>query len=286
MPHPGHTSFDGFERQLSTTIDTSPILDRTGYRAVLNAFGKLSFPNAPVAPASLWFSIADDMRKRGYGLTAQDYTIFLGTILDQKTTPLALQRSALGIPSLEGEEHRMKTMYASVKHLHKKLIIDSDISPDAQLLNTLMNVYQHLGAFDDTLRIFNSAWLSGRMDHVTPIIIFDACGHAGRRHVASTIWCMLVARAWEFDKRTLDTWVECLCRSGNVEAACRFVCVYMGREKAGYLSKGDTRPDMQTCLILLKLSWVTNQNTDVKERIRTHLPHIWDRLQLKTHNST
>jgi len=141
-----------------------------------------------------------------------------------------------------------------------------------------MNSYQHLGEFDDALRVFNAAWLSGRSDNVTPIIMFDACGHAGREDVATELWCMLVANGWEFDKRTLDTWVECLCRLGNVEAACRFVCVYMGRESSGYLGKGDTRPDVQTCLILLKLSWVNGQNVEVKKRIQAHLPHLWNKL--------
>ena len=258
-------------------ISGTSLLDLRGYRKVLNAFAKLSFPTVPVAPGPLWFAIAQDMRARGHVVTVEDYTIYLGVILAQTTSPFTLQRTAIGLASRD-EEARMEAMMACVKHVHKRLAIDVTLDPDPTLMNTLMNVYQYLGAFDMALKVFNMMWLSGRMDNVTPVIIFDACGHAKRSHEATMIWYKLVEKGWQFDKRTLDTWVECLCRLGNVEAACKFVCMYMGRDKAGYSSKGDTRPDVQTCLILLKLSWAVGQNLDVKEKIRTHLPNIWNKL--------
>ncbi|KAF8514491.1 hypothetical protein JB92DRAFT_2919015 [Gautieria morchelliformis] len=260
------------------TSGTPPLLDLQGYRRVLNAFGKLSFPSAPVAPAPLWFAIGKDMRDRGHPVTIEDYTIYLGNIRAQTTSPFSLQRTAIGLARSQDEESRIEGMLACVKQVHKQLALDVNVLPDATFMNTLANAYQYLGAFDDALNVFNTMWLSGRVDSVTPIIMFDACGHARRPREASLIWCKLVGRGWQFDKHTLDTWVECLCRLGNVEAACKFVCMYMGRDKAGYSSKGDTRPDVQTCLILLKLSWVVGQNLDVKEKIRTHLPHIWKQL--------
>lgn len=262
----------------SLTSSTQPLLDLRGYRMVLNAFGRLSFPSAPVAPAPLWFAIVKDMRERGHPVTIEDYTIYLGGILAQTTSPFTLHRTAIGFASPQDEEARVEAMMACVKHLHKRLVLDVTIVPDATLMNTLMNAYQHLGAFDDAMKVFNTMWLSNRVDDITPVIVFDACGHARRPREATMIWCKLVEKGWKFDKHTLDTWVECLCRLGNVEAACKFVCVYMGRDKAGYSSKGDTRPDVQTCLVLLKLSWVVGQNLDVKEKIRTHLPHIWKNL--------
>ncbi|KAF8591956.1 hypothetical protein K439DRAFT_616466 [Ramaria rubella] len=257
-----------------------PVLDLAGYRMVLNAFGKLSYPDAPVTPAHLWFAIAKDMGSRGYAVTVRDYTLFLGGIVAQKMkmSPLAIQRAAIGLPASGGEVDQVKAIIASVKYLHKQITLDPQITPDTNLLNTLMNAYQHLGAFDDALRVFNAIWTSGRMDNATPVIIFDACGHGKRSREAVFIWCMLVESGYQFDKQTLDTWVECLCRLGDIDAACKFVCVYMGRENAGYSSKGDTRPDFQTCLILLKLSWTVGRNQEVKDKIRAHLPHIWSRL--------
>ncbi|KAF8528085.1 hypothetical protein BU17DRAFT_61403 [Hysterangium stoloniferum] len=253
----------------------TPVLSRSTCKAVLNAFGELSFPSSPVTPARMWFSMLSDMCSRSFAVGVADYTRYLGNILSKKVSPLALHWDAIGVESPDGEEKRIKSMYASVKYLHRKLAIDINIVPDAILLNTLMNAYQHLGAFDDAVKVFNTIWVTDRANSVTPIIAFDACGYARRSHEAAIIWGMFVRRGWKFDKKALDTWVECLCRLGEVDTACKFVCLTMGKDNAGYDSHGSTLPDEHTCAILLKLSWTVGQSADVKDKIRVYLPHVW-----------
>ncbi|KIJ38423.1 hypothetical protein M422DRAFT_258790 [Sphaerobolus stellatus SS14] len=109
--------------------------------------------------------------------------------------------------------------------------------------------------------------------------MFDGCGHRKQDSAAFVIWTMLVQRGWKFEKDTLDTWVECLCRLGHIDIATNFVCTYMGTDKAGYLSEGNTTPDIDTCTLLLKMAYTLGQNLEVKEKIRQFLPKIWSQIE-------
>lgn len=261
-----------------STPEKPPLVDLASFRTILNSFGQLSFPSAPVTPARLWYALLSHMRARGYISTAKDYALYLNNIISKNVSPLALRYASLGMDPPEEEENMRKSMHDSLKYLYRQITIDVHISPDATLFNTLMNAFQRVGAFDDATQIFNLSWLTGNLDTVTPVIMFDACGHAKRPFEAYVIWNMLIRRRWKFNKRTLDTWVECLCRLGYVDQACKFVCLYMGRDHVGYEADGDTRPDINTCLILLKLSWNVGQNLQVKEKIKSHLPYVWKEL--------
>lgn len=171
--------------------------------------------------------------------------------------------------------------YESVKALHRHLCLDTSFTPNSQVLNVFINAYQRLGMFNDALKVFNVAWLSGRMDDVVVTVMFDACGHNKRRDVAYLVWAMLVRNGWEFDRYTLNAWVECLCRLGQVDMATNFVCHHMGRETGGYKGLGNTNPDESTCTLLLKFAWNVGQYLEVKQMLRTYLPDIWPKLSRK-----
>ncbi|GJJ09605.1 hypothetical protein Clacol_003828 [Clathrus columnatus] len=278
-----YTSFIA-EIEPSTSPDAamnSDIMDISSFRSILNTFGQLSFPSAPVTPARLWCALLSHMRARGYTPTNKDYTLYLSNIISKRVSPLSLRYTTLGMDPPEEEEILIKSMHDSLKFLHRQITIDINFTPDAMLLNNLMNGFQRVGAFDDALKVFNLSWLTGKIDIVTPNIMFDACGHAKRPFEAYVIWNMLIRRGWKFDKRTLDTWVECLCRLGYVDQACSFVCLYMGKDHGKYETIGDTKPDVNTCLIVLKLSWNVGQSLQVKEKLKSHLPHIWNELSAK-----
>lgn len=257
------------------------LMDLGSFRSILNSFGQLSFQNAPITPARLWHVLLSHICARGYISTSKDYALYINSLVSKNISPLALRYVSLGMDPPEEEENMVKSMYDSLKYLFRQITIDIHITPDAVLFNTLMDAFQRVGAFDDALQVLNLSWLTGQVDNVTPIIMFDACGHAKRPVDAYLIWNMLVRRRWKFDKRTLDTWVECLCRLGYVDQACKFVCLYMGKEHGEYETVEDTNPDINTCLILLKFSWNFGQSLEVRERIKSHLPHIWKELSAR-----
>jgi pentatricopeptide repeat protein len=266
-----------------STLDggrTRPLISAPGAHEVLRLFASRFYPDKPCAPPDLWLAMLWDLNGHGYRSSTVDYTMYILAIVDWK---YRLVQKPWIYQELGSEEIQRQTEWASkaVRRIHKQISMEIHFAPGSETLNTLINAYQLLGRFDESLKVFNVAWLSGCIDRVTPIVMFDACGHKKRVAPAFMIWTMLVQRGWAFDKEMLDAWVECLSRLGHIDIATNFVCKYMGTPKAGYISNGNTEPDIETCTVLLKMAVTLGQNLEVKEKIRKYLPGVWSNLASK-----
>ncbi|KAJ8702255.1 hypothetical protein PTI98_000991 [Pleurotus ostreatus] len=240
-------------------------LDAKGYAIVLNAFCKLSFnPQDHVPSLPRYFQIVSDMRHAGHKMTPEVYTILLrqlaivGTRLQRPDSPLPLEI--------------LPRLVTAVRRVHDHITLDASISPDAHLLNQLMDTYQRLGCFGDACRVWEMMYLSGRFDHVGVSIILDACGHAGSWKVAKQVCLQLSRDNFLFNQHNWNTWIECLCRLGMLNEAVKIACLEMGK------TQEDIAPDIDTARVLMSFARKSGQQLEVASRIERYLPELWAKL--------
>ncbi|KAF4573184.1 Pentatricopeptide repeat-containing protein [Pleurotus pulmonarius] len=240
-------------------------LDAKGYAIVLNAFCKLSFnPQDHVPSLPRYFQIVSDMRHAGHKMTPEVYTILLrqlaivGTRLQRPDSPLPLEI--------------LPRLVTAVRRVHDHITLDASISPDAHLLNQLMDTYQRLGCFGDACRVWEMMYLSGRFDHVGVSIILDACGHAGSWKVAKQVCLQLSRDNFLFNQHNWNTWIECLCRLGMLNEAVKIACLEMGK------TQEDVAPDIDTARVLMSFARKSGQQLEVASRIERYLPELWAKL--------
>nr|AAS46735.1 hypothetical protein PDUPA1 [Pleurotus djamor] len=224
----------------------SSSLDGKGYPIVLNAFCKLSLgPDDHVPSLPRYFEMVNDMRRAGHKMTPEVYTILLQVLPKLITT---------------------------VRRVHDHLTLDASLSPDAHLLNQLMDTYQRLGCFGDACRAWEMMYLSGRFDHISVSIILDACGHAGSWQIAKRVCTQLSRDNFLFNQHNWNTWLECLCRLGMLNQAVKVACLEMGVEQ------DDVVPDVDTARVLISFARKANVQTEVSSRIQRYLPELWEQL--------
>ncbi|KAH7908008.1 hypothetical protein BJ138DRAFT_1069503 [Hygrophoropsis aurantiaca] len=232
--------------------------DQKGYQAILHALCKLSFPKQSALP-SVWhyFEIVKDMRTFGYEITPPVYTILLRRLSNLATEIPPEWRSELSV---------------TVRRVHDFLTLDSHITPDTVLWNQLMDSYQRVGLFADALRIWEMMFVSRIYNHASVSIILDACGFAQAWPTAMQICMKLKRTGFQFNQRTWNTWIECMCRMGKLNEAVKAVCLEMGKDQP------DVAPDQETIQILISFAAKTNQQDEVMSRIKRYLPDLWRSL--------
>ncbi|KAG6868884.1 hypothetical protein C0993_008632 [Termitomyces sp. T159_Od127] len=260
------------QEALDAYHDLRATLDEKGYAVVLNAFCQLSFDHGIPVPSLIdYFAIVKDMRRAGLEITAEVYTILLRQLGSVPT-----QYRARITPE---HVHELVTI---ARRVHDFLTLDAAVSPDEQLWNQLMNTYQRLGCFADAYRVWNTMYVSGRFDHVSVSIMFDACGYAGSADIAKKVFAQLARDRFSFNLHNWKSWVECLCRVRRLNEALRTVCMEMGKD-------GNTvPPDVEVLRIVIKFARRNRVEADVLEQLERHLPELWKTLpeDLRTKQNT
>ncbi|KIL71676.1 hypothetical protein M378DRAFT_115037 [Amanita muscaria Koide BX008] len=251
-------------------------LDEKGYAVVLNAYTKLNFGKDIHVPSLMdYFSIVKDMRHAGLAITTEVYTI----ILQQLSIVATQLNQRWPVDEEDDTIAKLRNMLiTTTRRTHDLLTLDANVSPDAHVWNQLMDTYQRLGCFGDAYRVWELMYLSGRFDHVSVSIIFDACGYAAAWQVAKQVRARLSKDGFKLNLHNWNTFIECLCRLRRLEDAVKVVCVEMGKN-------GEASPDTESVRILLKFAMKSNQQAEVLSRIHRYLPDLWKSLPEELRNS-
>ncbi|KAG6837688.1 hypothetical protein H0H93_004964 [Arthromyces matolae] len=237
-------------------------LDERGYESVLDAFCQLSFDSGlPVPSLTQYFDIVKDMRRAGLEITIQVYTIIL-----RQFAVLPIQHRGTIT------QEQINQLVALTHRVHDFLTLDAAVSPDEQVWNQLMDTYQRLGCFTDAYKVWQNMFLTGRYNHISVSIIFDACGYARQWDTAKKIFGQLSRERFSLNQHNWNTWVEALCRMRRLNDALRVICLVMGKD-------GNTvPPDIETARIMIKFGRKYRVQTEVLRELERYLPDLWPTL--------
>ena len=92
--------------------------------------------------------------------------------------------------------------------------------------------------------------------------------------IATKIWDNLMSTHFPLNLHNWSTWLECLCRMGQVEEAVKVLCLEMGSGKGSRAIK----PDVHCARLVLSFASRKNEEEIVLRRIKQYLPTIWSKL--------
>jgi hypothetical protein len=256
---------EAFEAYKTVRERTQIPFQAKGYAAILHTFTTLKFENRTIPPWPDYFQIVKDMQEDGSPVLPHLHTNLLRQMARMATR--AKPSEADYIPNLQKivqatrDVQNLVTMStATVKTL------------DTPFWNQVMDTYQRAGAFEDARRVWDKLFHEGRADAASVSIIFDACGYARAGRAAVQVFANLRANGYRLNLRNWHTWLECLCRLGQLDDAARYFCLEMGSGPHG------VEPDEQGARILLKFANQHGVGDEVRMRIRRFLPALWGKL--------
>ncbi|KAI0756823.1 hypothetical protein C8Q80DRAFT_1130683 [Daedaleopsis nitida] len=230
------------------------------YTAILHAFCTLeSWPNG-IPSARQYFEVVADMRKQGLRVTTKAYTIIIGQ----------LARLVTNLSADDPDSVETRAMIArTLARVHNHLNVNSEFTPDPPLWNQLMDAYQRAGCFPEACRIWQKLFSSQMFNHASVSIIIDACAFNEAYDMAVRIYMTLVEQKFPINIRNWNTFLECLCRLGKLDEAMKVLCLEMTGRDDGI------EPDLQSVRILLKFAAKTNQEMEVRSRVKRFLPKLY-----------
>ncbi|KAF5323373.1 hypothetical protein D9611_005662 [Ephemerocybe angulata] len=237
------------------------VLDEEGYAIVLQHFAKKEFGRHYVPSIQDYFAIVKKMRQQGLTITGKVYTILL-TQIGQLATKLNRE----GDPDTKFRDD----LVLATRRTHDFLSLDARLSPDATLLTQLINTYQRLGCFGDAYRVWELMYLTGNFNCVTVSNILDGCGWNKDVHTATIIWRKLSRDGFTFDLHNWNTFVECLCRCGQLDMARKLVIQD--------LPQTGMKPSLETLNILRKFAKNARAEGEVLAQIQKRFPELYRKL--------
>ncbi|KZT75027.1 hypothetical protein DAEQUDRAFT_17872 [Daedalea quercina L-15889] len=246
------TYAEAFKAYRTFTQSDKPRLDGEGYAVVLHTFCNKVSTGTRLPPAHLYLEIMKDMRSAGYPASAKVYTIILRPLATLATRI----RSNSDVPP-ESRQEKLASLAAQIKRVHEAILLDT-LTPDTALWNQLMDTYQRAQCFSDALALWEMLYRSSQHDNISVSIILDACSYANAYGIAAKVWDDLTEARFPLNLHNWKTWLECLCRIGQVEEASKVLCLEMGSRKGENVVKPDV---------------------EFRERIKRYLPSIWKRLE-------
>ncbi|KAI0673320.1 hypothetical protein C8Q78DRAFT_616373 [Trametes maxima] len=242
----------------STEQSSNPVLDERGYVAVLDAFCRHpGWPNH-VPSTQLYFEILADMRKHGIPLGPKAYTVLIA------------QMAKLATAAATGDDMTTREAIAkTIERVHNHLTVNPSFTPDTALWNQLMDAYQRAGCFAEAVRIWQSLFASATFNAASVSIILDACAFARAYDMAVRVYSLLNEVGFPMSTKNWNTYLECLCRLGRLDEAMKVLCLEMTGRDDG------VEPDKESLRIVLKFAIKSNQEGEVRSRLRRFLPKLY-----------
>ncbi|KDQ63277.1 hypothetical protein JAAARDRAFT_119556 [Jaapia argillacea MUCL 33604] len=207
-----------------------------GYVAILRAFSKLPFPRKSPFSLDPYFHIIRDMRDAGH-------------------------------PAASGKDDNfVRDAVVGIKRIHQQLLVEGSFTPNTHDWNSLMQAYSFAGCCPEVIRIWNMIYVNGIFDSASVNIVIDACGYGGQAQLASHIWSQLLSSGFILSSHNWGTFLECLCRAGQLDEAVKRLCCEI------------EEPDPEHLRILLKFATPHGRGHMVKKRIKEFLPDFWKKL--------
>ncbi|KAG8731734.1 hypothetical protein FRC11_002710 [Ceratobasidium sp. 423] len=228
-------------------------------------------------PAALYYEIMRDMQRAGYDVQPAEYSTILRAYANSCLTP---PDESEPVPN-EMFPNWTRNITASValarahnshvlehiQRIHTLLKLDTNLTPDTALLNSLMFAYGYAGAIENVLAIWDQIRDRG-WDSASASIAIDALGRSGRANLgrARKLWDTLRRRhGSRLTVNNYTSWVEALCRLGEFAEAERVVFVDM---------RGNIRPDEKTLRTLVSFAWRVGRQAHVLEDVRKQFPGV------------
>ena len=275
------------------------VLSDTGYPKVLKAFAGLSFEDDPLPSQSHYLDVVRRMRDTGAVITPFVYTTLFNryaTLAKNSAPRPAVLPPGSDVdldpfeatPADEAKHALRMRLLEAVRRLHLTLRIDASLTPDVVLMNSVMNAYNHLGAYREAFTVWEHLTLGAgslRFNDASVSIALDVCGFAGDLDGANSVW-----RRARGEKRrgsgsqmvpfvtTLNCWtslIECRWRCGNPElafAAFREM-VFASRDEREVIPW----PDMKcvTTMLAFARSFGGDYESKAMQIVETKLPDIY-----------
>ncbi|KAG7452323.1 uncharacterized protein BT62DRAFT_1071475 [Guyanagaster necrorhizus] len=231
-----------------------------GFVKVMDAFCALSYRSGLHVPSlEKVFAIVGDMKRSGQCINPSVYTMLLGHFNE---IALRMEKQS---PSSEFVDKYCDT----VRRIHDLLVLES-FSPEAPLWNLLMDTYRRVQRHHDVYRVWEQIFLSGKYDHESVNIILGSCGLSHDLSAARHVYARLNEGGYTLTKENWDSWIECLCRTTQVNEAVKTVCLEM--------TWRGVQPDEMTVRTLLTYTEKSGLAKEVMVRIERHLPQVWAKL--------
>ncbi|CAE6450818.1 hypothetical protein ACGC1H_006574 [Rhizoctonia solani] len=228
-------------------------------------------------PAALYYEIMRDMQRAGYSIQQTEYSAILRAYANTCLAPpeetdsttnemLPKQTRNVATSATLARAHNSHVL-EHIQRIHTLLKLDTNLTPDTELLNSLMLAYGHAGAIENVLAIWDQM-ADRRWGSASASIVIDALGRSGRSNLnrARMLWDSL--RRYHGSKLTVNiytSWVEALCRLGEFAEAERVVFVDM---------RGHVRPDEKTLRTLVSFAWRVGRQAQVLEDVRKQFPGV------------
>lgn len=234
-----------------------------GFVKVIDEFCALSHRGGLHVPSlEKIFTIIGDMKRSGQSINSSVYTMLLGHF----------NAIALRIDEQSTSSEFVDRYCDIVRRIHDLLVLES-FSPEAPLWKLLMDTYRRVGRHHDVYRVWEQIFLSGKYDHENVNIVLDSCGLSQDLSAAKNVYTRLNEGSYTFTKENWDSWVECLCRTNQVNEAVKTVCLEMSRR--------GVQPDETTVRVLLDFTEKSGLAKEVMVRIERHLPQVWRSLPVE-----
>ncbi|OCF43962.1 hypothetical protein I317_02232 [Kwoniella heveanensis CBS 569] len=224
-------------------LDPSAI-DEQGYKAILAAYLNLNSERSPYPPPEMFVDMMRDMHRAGY----QPGSYLLSSLLKQyghactrfrrrisRTSRASKTTDDSGVDENEiriNVELQLDHVAQSIRSIHTLIKLDPLISPDIPLLSALMDAYARVAAFSECFEVWDELVQRRHREPTSTVkqsyaaginVVLDACGWSYSLVRGRKAWAW--AKRWDliWEKKQYDSWVECLCRNGQVEEAGKVV---------------------------------------------------------------
>ncbi|WRT67605.1 uncharacterized protein IL334_004577 [Kwoniella shivajii] len=259
------------------------LIDESGYQAILTTFLNLSWERSPYPPPEYFIGMLKDMHKAGYqpgshilaGLLKQ-YG-YQATRLRRKARSATISStSSTSISTINHEdgpelsvEEQLDNLGQSIRDIHTLIKLDPLISPDIPLLSSLMDSYARAGAFSECFEVWDELIQRRPRESITTVkqsyaasinVVLDACGWSYSLQRGRKAWNW--AKRWNliWEKKHYDSWLECLCRNGQLEEAGMIIFDEMGIDNV-------PPPDKESARIVLRFGRRENDHGRSREEV-------------------
>ncbi|CAE6473687.1 unnamed protein product [Rhizoctonia solani] len=226
-------------------------------------------------PAALYYEIMRDMQRAGCVVQPAEYSIILRAYAksclippdESESTPNEMfpDRARNVAASATLARTHNSHVLEHIQRIHTLLKLDTNLTPDTALLNSLMLAYGHAGALENVLAIWDQIRDRG-WDNASASIVIDALGRSGRANLprARKLWDTLRRRySSKLTVNNYTAWVEALCRLDEFAEAERVVFIDM---------RGNVRPDEKTLRTLVSFAWRSGSQARVLQDVRREFP--------------
>ncbi|WVF69284.1 hypothetical protein IAT40_004060 [Kwoniella sp. CBS 6097] len=240
-------------------------IDEQGYKAILTAYLNLSSEHSPYPPPELFVDMMRDMHRAGY----QPGSHLLSSLLKQyghactrfRRRIRSSRSSKAEDSNVDENEIRIKvelqldSVAQSIRNIHTLIKLDPLISPDIPLLSSLMDAYARVGAYSECFEVWDELVQRRHREPASTIkqsyaagisVILDACGWSYSLLRGRKVWAW--AKRWDlvWEKKQYESWVECLCRNGQIQEAGTVVLDEMRA------TSGNPESDVESARIVLR----------------------------------